>query len=60
MNLIVPDTAQLAVLGSGINDTSLVYRGIRAHVRMGGKHQAFNAAMAMEAALAHCGRRGSR
>jgi dihydrofolate synthase/folylpolyglutamate synthase len=49
--LIVPDTARLSVSASGIGGTSFAYRGVEARVRMGGAHQAFNAATAIETAF---------
>ncbi len=50
--LILPDTAQLAVTESGVYGVSFTYRGISARVRMGGAHQALNAVTAIEATFA--------
>jgi dihydrofolate synthase/folylpolyglutamate synthase len=49
--LIVPDMQQLTAISADVTGVSLVYRRIRAHIRMGGSHQARNAATAIEAAL---------
>ena len=50
--LIVPDAEQLKEVQIGTDGTSLVYRGIETHVRMGGAHQAANAMTAIEALIA--------
>ena len=49
--LIVPDARMLSENQSDLTGTSLVYRGLRTQVRMGGAHQAANAMTAIEALL---------
>lgn len=55
--LILPDAGYLSEHHTDFTGTSLIYRGIRTHVRMGGLHQRENAMTAIEALLAlrQCG-----
>ncbi len=51
-DIIIPDCGQLALEDNGLSGIAVNYRGISARLRLPGRHQAGNAAMAMETAFA--------
>ncbi len=51
-DIIIPDRGQLALEDNGLSGIAVNYRGISARLRLPGRHQAGNAAMAMETAFA--------
>ena len=51
-DIIIPDRGQLALEDNGLSGITVNYRGIWARLRLPGRHQAGNAAVAMETAFA--------
>lgn len=51
-DIIIPDCGQLVFVDNGLSGISVNYRGISARLRLPGRHQAGNAAAAVETAFA--------
>ena len=51
-DIIIPDRSQSMLEDNGLSGITVNYRGIRARLRLSGRHQAGNAAAAMETAFA--------